>query len=95
MYITNPNRWQWALNFGLGMDYPVNKGQVMFIDFRTSFGSTDLGQHDSEVFLPVLGFSDSMQVRYLEFIVSVAYTFEIDWISTLKGKSTNKKRRQY
>lgn len=95
MYVTNENRWQWALNVGVGIDYPVTKGQMVYIDLRSSFGGTDLGQHDSEVFLPVLGFSDAMQVRYLEFVVSVAYTFEIDWISTLKGKSTNKKRRQY
>jgi hypothetical protein len=95
MYITNPNRWQWGLNAGVGIDYPVTKGQIVFVDFRAGFGSTDLGKFDSRAELPVLGFSDSMQVRYLEFVLSVAYTFEIHWISTLKGKSTRNNRRQY
>jgi hypothetical protein len=95
MYITNAERWQWGLNFGLGMDYPVTKGQVVYVDLRLGLGGTNLGDFDSQAQLPVLGFSDSMQVRFLEFVVSAAYTFEIDWISTRKGKSNVKRRRQY
>ena len=40
------------------------------------------------------GYSDSMDVRFLEFSLSVAYTYEIDWIQTRKGKSTIRKRKK-
>ena len=95
MYIANGERWQWGLMFGLGMDYPVTKGQIVYIDLRAGLGGTNLGDFDSQAYLPVLGFSDSMQVSFLEFSLSAAYTFEIDWISTRKGKSNVKSRRQY
>lgn len=95
MYITNANRWQWGLMAGVGMDYPVTKGQIVFIDFRVSFGGTNLGEYDSEVFMPILGFSDSMNVRFLEFSLGAAYVFEVDWNTlTRKGKSTVKKRKK-
>ena len=95
MYITHPNRWQWGLLFGIGLDYPVNKKQLVFVDFRFGLGGTNLGEYNSQAILPVLGFSDSMNVSFLEVSASVAYTFEIDWISTRKGRSNIKSRRQY
>jgi len=95
MYISNANRMQWGLMLGAGIDYPVIKKQLVFIDFRVGLGSTNLAEFDGEANLPILGFSESLDVRYLEFMFSVAYAFEIDWIQTLKGKSTvtKKKRR--
>lgn len=94
MYISNANRWQWGLNLGVGLEYPVVKNQFVFIDLRTMFGSTNLAQHDGAAHLPILGFNDSLDVRYLEFILSVVYAFEIDYKQTRKGKSTIDKRKQ-
>jgi hypothetical protein len=94
MYISNANRWQWGLSVGLGLDYPVYKGQTVFIDFRANIGGTNLGQFDSVATLPVLGFNDSMDVRFLEFSLSAAYTWKVDWALTKKGKSTVKKRKK-
>lgn len=94
MYITNANRWQWGLGVGIGMDYPVYKGQVLFVDFRTNVGGTNLGEHDSRALLPVLGFNESTQVRFLEFSISAAYTWSVDWALTKKGKSNVKRRKK-
>lgn len=94
MYITNPNRVQWGLAIGAGVDYPIVKHQFVYIDIRAGLGSTNLGKHNSEANIPILGFSDSMDVRFLEFMISVAYAFEIDWIQTRKGKSTINKRQR-
>jgi hypothetical protein len=96
MYISNANRWQWGLVAGAGVNYPIYKGQVVFIDIRAAFGGTNLGKHDSEAILvpQILGFSDSMNVRFLEFSISAAYTFEIDWVQRFKGKSTDRKRKK-
>ena len=94
MYISNANRWQWGLNLGVGLEYPVVKNQFILIDLRTFFGSTNLAQHDGSADLPILGFNDSLDVRFLEFILSVTYAFEIDYKQTRKGKSTNDKRKQ-
>ena len=95
MYLSGVNRWQWGLNLGVGLEYPVINNQFVYVDFRTSLGSTNLGDNESSANLPVVGFSDSLAVRYLEFILSVTYAFEIDWAAyTRKGKSTVKKRKK-
>lgn len=94
MYISNPSRLQWGLVFGVGIDYPVYKQQNVYLDFRVQLGGTNLGDYDSEANIPILGFSESMDVRYLEFCISAVYTFEIDWLQTRRGKSTTTKRRR-
>ena len=94
MYISKANRWQWGLMAGVGMDYPVTKGQVVFIDLRVGFGGSNLAEYEGSASLPILGFSDSLDVRFLEFSLGAAYTFEIDWALTKKGKSTVKKRKK-
>ena len=94
MYITSANRWQWGLMAGVGIDYPVYKGQVVFIDFRVGLGGSNLAEPEGQASLPILGFSDSLDVRFLEFSLSAAYTFQVDWALTKKGKSTVKKRKR-
>ena len=96
MYISNPNRLQWGLVAGAGVNYPIYKGQVVFIDLRAAFGGTNLGEHDAQANLvpQVLGYSESLDVRFLEFSLSAAYTFEVDWVQRFKGKSTVNKRKK-
>lgn len=95
MYISNANRWQWGLTAGVGVNYPIYKGQVVFIDLRVGLGGSNLGKHNAQANLvpQILGFSDSMDVRFLEFSISAAYTFEIDWVKQFKGKSTDRRSR--
>lgn len=95
MYVTNPNRWQWGLTIGAGVDYPIVKHQYVFVDLRVGLGSTNLAKYDSEASIPILGFSESMDVRFLEFMISVAYAFEIDWIQTRKGKSSSGRKKKW
>ena len=97
MYISNANRWQWGLAIGAGVDYPIVKHQYVFVDVRIGLGSTNLGEYDANaIYIPeTLGFSESLDVRYLEFVLSVAYAFEIDWIQTRKGKSSSGRRKKW
>ena len=69
----------------------------MFIDIRAGLGSTNLAKYDSEsIYIPqILGFSESTDVRFLEFTLSVAYAFEIDWIQTRKGKSSSGRKKKW
>ena len=94
MFITEANRWQWGLNLGAGIEYPVIKQQSVFIDLRLGLGGTHLASANGQANLPVLGFADSMSVGFLEIILSATYVFEIDYRQTKKGKSTIKKRKQ-
>ena len=94
MYISKANRWQWGLNFGGGIEYPVVKQQKVYGDLRIGINSTNLAEFNGEAQLPVLGFADSMDVRFLEIALSVGYVFEIDYKQTRKGKSTDRQRRR-
>jgi len=96
MYISNANRWQWGLMAGVGINYPIYKGQVLFIDLRTGLGGTNLGKHNAQANIvpQILGFSESLDVRFLEFSLSVAYTFEVDWVKQFRGKSTDRTRKK-
>ena len=94
MFITEANRWQWGLNLGAGIEYPVIQQQSVLIDLRLGLGSTHLASDNGQANLPVLGFADSMSVSFLEIILSATYVFEIDYGQTRKGKSTIKKRKQ-
>ena len=94
MYISQANRWQWGLMAGVGIEYPVYKHQVVFIDLRVGLGGTNLAEPEGSAQIPILGFSDSLDVRFLEFSLSAAYTFQVDWALTKKGKSTVKKRKK-
>lgn len=94
MYISQANRLQWGLMAGAGIEYPIFRSQVLFVDLRAAFGGSNLAESEGSANLPILGFSDSMDVRFLEFSLSAAYTFEIDWIQTRRGKSTVRKRKK-
>ncbi|MEN8248511.1 MAG: porin family protein [Bacteroidota bacterium] len=94
MYISNPSRLQWGLVVGAGIDYPVYGQQNVYLDFRVQLGGTNLGDYDSVANIPILGFAESMDVRFLEFNLSAVYTFEVDWLKTKKGKSTAKRRKK-
>jgi len=94
MYISNVNRFQWGLIAGVGINYPIYRHQVVYVDLRIGFGGTNLGQHDTVANLNIIGFAESMSARFLEFSLSAAYTFEVDWIQTKRGKSTVTKRKK-
>lgn len=94
MYLTEANRLLWGLAIGTGLEIPVKDGQYVFIDFRGGFGSSNLAKNEGEFNLPILGFSDSPDVRFVEITMSAAYIFAYDWKLSLKGKSTINKRKQ-
>lgn len=95
MYITNPNRWQWAFNVGIGLEYPIKELHWVFVDFRTVLGQSFITERDGSASSPILGFVDDTQVNSLSLQISVNYMYEVDLRRGNKGKSTIKKRKQY
>ena len=62
--------------------------------YARALGGLILAEFDGEAYMPILGFSDSMDVRFIEFSIGAAYVFSVDWALTKKGKSTVKKRKR-
>lgn len=92
MSLRDVNRWIWGLDIGGGMEITVYDVQKLFLDFRIGIGHTFLGEPDSvnPNSINILGFDDDLKVHYRTFMVTVAYTFEIDFLKMRKGKSTIK-----
>lgn len=95
LVITGANRWQWGLNLGFGVEYPIQKKQTLFIDARFVFGNSNLVQAGGYSNFDLFGYDDDLNVRMQQFVISVAYMFTYDWRLGLKGKSTINRRKQY
>ena len=95
LVINGPSRWQWGLNIGGGIEYPIKKGQQVFVDLRLVFGNTNLIQNDGYSNFDLFGYDDDLNVRFRQVVISAAYMFSYDWRLGLKGRSTINKRKQY
>lgn len=81
------NRWQWGLDFNLGIISPLKNNKNLVTTLRFSYGHTELGGENGS-FMPILGFSDNLKHGYRTLSLSFAYLFSIDMGMIRKGKST-------
>jgi hypothetical protein len=95
LVIYGANRWQWGFNLGAGIEYPIKKGQQVFVDLRLVLGNSNLIETDGYSNFDLFGYDDDLNVKIRQIVVSAAYMFEYDWRLGFKGKSTNSKRKQY
>jgi hypothetical protein len=88
-YITfsDVNRWQWGLDFNLGVISPLKNNKNLVTTLRFSYGHTQLGGEDGSQ-MPILGFTDNLAHHYMTLNFSVAYLFGMDVGLLRKGKST-------
>ena len=88
-YITfnDMNRWQWGLDFNIGLISPLKNKKNLVTTLRFTYGHTQLGEENGSA-MPILGFSDNLKHSYRSLNLSFAYLFGLDVNLLRKGKST-------
>ena len=88
-YITfkNINRWQWGLDFNVGLISPLKTGATLVSRLKFGYGHTHLGQPNSSS-MPILGFSDNLAHNYRTLSLTFSYMYGVDVQLFRKGKST-------
>jgi hypothetical protein len=81
------NRWQWGLDFHLGLISPLSNGNELFTSLKFTYGHSNLGSYDGSS-MPILGFADNLAHSYKILSLSCAYLFQFDLREFYKGKST-------
>jgi len=87
MTLDSVNRWQWGLDFNIGLISPLKNNKTLITTLRFTWGHTALGEEDGS-FMPILGFTDNLKHSYRVLNLSFAYLFNLDLGLIRKGKST-------
>ena len=82
------NRWQWGLDFNIGVISPLKNNRKLVTTVRFTYGHTQLGTENSSA-MPILGFTDNLAHSYRILNLSFAYLFNVDLGLLRKGKSTH------
>ncbi len=85
------NRWQWGIDFQLGISSPLANGKELYTSLKFTYGHTHLGPPEGSQ-MPILGFTDNIAHNYKIFTLSFAYLYNIDLRTFYKGKSTKGKK---
>ena len=88
-YITfsEVNRWQWGLDFNIGLISPLKNNKKLVTTLRFTYGHTQLGEENGSS-MPILGFTDNLKHGYRVLNLSFAYLYGLDVGLLRKGKST-------
>ncbi len=96
-YLTNPNRWLFGIDVGIGADAPINRRQKVRLELRGTFGQTYLGKKNSASSYATLSWEDTLKTNLKTVSFTAAYTLDFDTRAMKMGKSTkdrdNRKRR--
>lgn len=87
MTFQDVNRWQWGLDFNIGVMSPLKNNKNLVTTLRFTYGHTALGEADGSS-MPILGFTDNLDHSYRVLNLSFAYLFGMDVGLLRKGKST-------
>ena len=90
-YLTNPNRWLFGIDVGIGADAPINRRQKVRLELRGTFGQTYLGKKNSASSYATLSWDDTLKTNLKTFAFTVAYTLDFDMRAMKMGKSTKNK----
>lgn len=90
-YYNNVNRWLFGIDFGIGMDAPINSRQRVMAELRFTFGQTNLGKDDSSSNIEILGFQDDLRMNLKTLSLTFGYTFSFDLKESKMGRSTKDK----
>lgn len=88
-YITfsEVNRWQWGLDFNIGLISPLKNNKKLVTTLRFTYGHTQMGAENGSS-MPILGFTDNLKHGYRVLNLSFAYLYGLDVGLLRKGKST-------
>ena len=90
-YYNEANRWLFGIDFGIGMDAPINPKQRVSAELRLTLGQTKLGQFNSTSNLAILGFQDDLRMSLKTLSLTIGYTFSFDLKESKMGKSNKDK----
>lgn len=89
LHLENGNRLQYALTLGGGAYFDISNGARIMLDFRYSFGHSNMGFNDNTAFT-FDDYEENFEYTHDMLSISVAYMFEYNAQLQRKGKSTNK-----
>lgn len=89
LVLERPNRLQYALVAGGGMYFDLRNSARIMLDFRYSFGHSNMGFNGSENF-NFEPYVEDFEYRHNVLSISVGYMFEYDAYLQRQGRSTNR-----
>ena len=93
-YLTNPNRWLFGIDVGVGVDAPINRRQKIRIELRATLGQTYLGKKNSSSTYASLSWEDTLKTNLKTISLTGAYTLDFDKRASKMGKSTMDKTKK-
>ena len=87
-YLTNPNRWLFGIDIGIGADAPINRRQKVRVELRATLGQTYLGKKNSSSSYATLSWEDNLKTNLKTLSLMAAYTLDFDKRAMKMGKST-------
>lgn len=90
-YLTDPNRWLFGIDVGIGADAPINRRQKVRLEARATFGQTYLGKKNSGSSYASLSWEDTLKTNLTTLSFTAAYTLDFDRRAMKMGKSTKNK----
>ena len=87
MTLDSVNRWQWGIDFNIGVISPLKNNKTLVTTLRFTWGHTAFGEENGSS-MPILGFTDNLKHSYNVLNLSIAYLFNLDLGLIRKGKST-------
>jgi hypothetical protein len=87
MTLDSVYRWQWGLDFNIGVISPLKNNKSLITTLRFTWGHTAFGEENGSS-MPILGFTDNLKHSYQVINLSFAYLFNLDLGVFRKGKST-------
>ncbi len=92
------NRVQYSLQLGTGLNFDLVNNSRLFLDFRFTFGHSNMGFNGSPDFSWQPEYYENFEYRHHLYALSIGYILEYNAQLARKGKSTNqesnKKRRR-
>jgi hypothetical protein len=77
IYVTNPNRLQFGLDFGFGFDFYIAPKRALNLDFRCTYGQSWMA-NNSPIFFGLFEYSEELRHSIGMAAVSIAYVFDYD-----------------
>ena len=97
LYLNGVNKWLFGIDLGIGANAPITPKQKIYVEFRASFGQTNLGTNGSTSFINIIGFVGSdfqenlLKANLKTFSITAAYTFSFNYLESKTGHSTKDK----
>lgn len=92
-FVPDPNRLQYGFDVGGGIYLDIGQTQKINLDFRYSFGHSNMGFNNTAD-LGLIRYQEDIQYSHRIFRVSLSYLIGYDIQAQKKGKSTSRVRKR-